>query len=554
MDRLSNSQLRTSLVWGVDPAEGLFPEAHLEPPPVVGRIPPQWRALERATHLNAYYARIVDCVRRPVEVEVRPGVRRVSVLGQAVFEFDRIGFVRVFMWSWRGDEFDCFAQPPERISIGETPYGWTWLELFRQGFVAELAFRLGRGPEELQSYSQWVFARLGRKLAAVCDLRSMRERVAVALALDPLAVQVARRIRLACRLRPKATLREYNHAIAHLPAYRKLQKESPNLVPLYAAHAHLASLEPGEPAQQLKRYLMEAYGLRQATWALVHGTRPRWLYLIEHFYQASPATATADLLMLVQALGCRRMPPRWYLWNLLQVFGHHGDRTNEYSRHYATRLRAVRRLTAVIEAADDAHQAGMRARIYDVLAWIVADYAHLMRGISRAGWKWFVGHADAWRRRREEAAAAMIGQWAAPFDAFRSGEYTVCVLRTHEELIREARAMRHCVDSYADQCAKGGHLVVSIRRADRERPIATAHLKHVRQRWRVVHVAGAANSVPRPAGFRLAFDACARINALGWHCPGPDAKRPVGARACDEGAGIGSLDAPDGGLSIQERA
>ena len=522
MDRLFNSRLQSSLVWGFDPIEGLLSEP--EPAPVVGGVPAQWREYLDARHLNAYYARIVDCVQKPVEIELRPGLRRVSVLGIAVFELDANGFVTAYLWAWRNGALGCFAQPPERISIGDTPHGWTWLEMFRQGFVAELAWRLRCERAELDGYSRWVFARFRRRLARECDLRHMREQVRAALALDPLAVQVARRIRLACKRRLFTTLAEYNHAIAYLPAYRKLQKEAPNLVPLYAAHADdLPPLGAGEPAQLLKEHVMENFGIRQATWALAHRMRPRWVYLIEDFYNGPAAESTIDLLKVMEVLGCRQAPPHWYLWNLLQVFGHHGHRLCGYWTQYDEYGRALQRLTALIEAADGAQLRDMRERIYEVLAWIVDENAQSLRGISRAGWKWFVRHAEEWRRLQEKSAAALPGRWPAPFEEFRSHGHAAVVLRSHRELLREARAMSHCVDIYAERCAGGGHLILSIRRDGRARPLATAHLCLHRGRWRVVHVAGAANTVPRPVAVRLANEATAQINAMGWSPPaGPD--------------------------------
>src|SRR5512139_3830166 len=101
MDRLFNSRLRTSLVWCADSAEGLFPEHEEAPAPIVGPVPACWQDLLRARHLNDYYARIVECVLKPVETETRPGLYRVSVLGQAVFEIDGNGFVQAYLWCWR---------------------------------------------------------------------------------------------------------------------------------------------------------------------------------------------------------------------------------------------------------------------------------------------------------------------------------------------------------------------------------------------------------------------------------------------------------------------
>ncbi len=526
MDTLSNTRLTNNLVWPADALVELLRTSAEAPEPVVGRVPAQWRDFLDAFHLNGYYRRIVECVSNPVEIETRPGLRRVSVLGQGVFETDANGFVHAYLWSRRGNRFDCFLQDDTNVGVGDTPYRWTWLELFRRGFETELARRLRCDRGELDGYSRWVFRRFRRRLLVECNLRHMREVIQAALALDPLALQVARRVRLDCTARP-TTLREYNHAVAHLPAYRKLQRESPNLVPLYALFADdLASLGEGEPAQLLKRHLADDHGVYQPIWSLVHRMRPRWLYLLRHFYAGSARDAALDLLHLLQQMGCRRAPPPWFLWNVLQVFGHPGNRHGQYWTSWAPRTRALRRLTMLVDDADAARLAEMRDGIYEVLAWIVDEDAHLRRGVARAGWRWFVRNAAAWRRHKEKLAASAPVQWPVPFDAWRDGQYVAAVLADSRQLLDEGRAMSHCVDRYTWRCAKGRHLILSIRSDGRERPVATASLAWTGAQWTVALVAGAANSAPRPVAVRLAADACARVNALGWKPPVPDANAP----------------------------
>jgi hypothetical protein len=98
MDRLLNSRLRTSLVLGIDPLEGLLPEAGPAPEPVTGPVPACWAALLDVRHLDRYYARIAGVVEDPVMFETRGESRRVAVLGQAVFEIDANGFVAAYLW------------------------------------------------------------------------------------------------------------------------------------------------------------------------------------------------------------------------------------------------------------------------------------------------------------------------------------------------------------------------------------------------------------------------------------------------------------------------
>jgi hypothetical protein len=173
-----------------------------------------------------------------------------------------------------------------------------------------------------------------------------------------------------------------------------------------------------------------------------------------------------------------------------------------------------------------------------VLAWIVDEDAHTLRGISRAGWTWFVRHVDEWRRFQEKRAAALPDRWPVPFERFSARGHEVVMLCSHEELLREGRTMNHCVDTYGERCSEGGHLVLSIRREGRARPLATAYLRRDRGRWRVAHVAGAANTLPRPVAARLASEANDKVNAMGWTSP----QRAETRRRQAGGAGAAELE------------
>jgi hypothetical protein len=329
------------------------------------------------------------------------------------------------------------------------------------------------------------------------------------------SLQVARRIRLDC-VKAVTTLREYNHVIARRDDYLKLQREAPNLVPLYASQIqHLAAGPSIEPAQALRQHIVGELKLPPSTWARLHNTPPRWLYLARHFYRASIDDAAADLLQIMDALGCTRWPPNWFLWQVLQIFGHAHSRRFSYVERVRPLRLAFGRVARLIETAQPDELAAIRSQLFEVLYWIAQNRKAVQRSsVTRAGWKWFVKRATAWRADLEREAGNAGLHWQVPAMAQASyGCYHAVPLRDSAELLEESRTMRHCAQRYAQACHAGTHLVVSIRQRGRERPVATALLRREDQDWTLAQVVGTANSRARPAAIKLALEVQAWVNA-----------------------------------------
>jgi len=176
-------------------------------------------AMLRAHHrpfVNEFWRRMVRAIEDPVEVDARLGIRRVQVLGQAIYTWLPDGTVSVQLWhSPRSGPTRRVLVPAYGVAASHTPHGDRWLDMFRAGFEFE-AFRMTRAPwDTISAHADWLFPRIRRRVRHDCDLRRMRRTVALALAFDPRVVAIARRLPQERRPDGVLTLHDYNAAVLH---------------------------------------------------------------------------------------------------------------------------------------------------------------------------------------------------------------------------------------------------------------------------------------------------------------------------------------------------
>ena len=94
------------------------------------------------------------------------------------------------------------------------------------------------------------------------------------------------------------------------------------------------------------------------------------------------------------------------------------------------------------------------------------------------------------------------------------GALEVVALASAFELFKESWCMHHCADKFADRCAKGSLLIVSIRKAGRTRPLATAALRRDDGAWSLEAITGFANALAPDEAVRAASEALERLNEL----------------------------------------
>jgi hypothetical protein len=102
--------------------------------------------------------------------------------------------------------------------------------------------------------------------------------------------------------------------------------------------------------------------------------------------------------------------------------------------------------------------------------------------------------------------------WTTPFRHTYVGALEVVALTSAFELFKEAWWMHHCSDKFADRCAKGNLLIVSIRKSGRNRPLATAALRRDDGVWSLEAITGFANALASDEAVRSAYEVLERLN------------------------------------------
>ncbi|MDH5265467.1 MAG: PcfJ domain-containing protein [Betaproteobacteria bacterium] len=482
--------------------------------PVAGWQPPaEFAHLHDPAFVQDFWRRLLHRVEHPVEVDRSLGVRRVQVLGGCLFEFGPAGCVSTSMWRCPpGGPPQRVPVPPDRIAIDGVPFRWHWLdEVIYEGFVAEHLDACGSAKlPGLDAYERWLFARLRRALIGHADLRAMRRRVREALAIDPWVLAVARRAELGGQPTRAGTV---NRVIEHREAVEKLDREAPNLIPLYLTLSRDDwARDAAEPTQQLRSYL-GSLGYSPRLWRALTRAKGRLLRDFLVFYRGDPRDSTLDFLRVLDLLGTRNVPSRSFLWTLMQQHGSPARPPSAYFARVDDLRTAWRRLAHLVETAQDGEQRERREGTFHLIAsWLASGDKPVGPEVHRRlDWEGYFRRArewQAWRRARMVHRAA----WTTPFRRTYVGALEVLALTSAFELWKEAWSMRHCADKFADRCAAGGLLVVSIRKAGRTRPLATAALRQGAGTWTLEAVTGFANTRPAEEAVNAAIEVLARLS------------------------------------------
>jgi hypothetical protein len=472
--------------------------------------------------IDRFWRRIERALAEPAVIDVSLGHRRVCVLGLAVFDCLPDGTVATSLWKRTKDEVLRESLEPDRIVLDGTPHGTTWLDIIRNDFACDHRERFDADPAIASSYVDWVFESFASYIRRAIDMRAVRATVAEALALDPWVRVAARRLyRRSGRGEVPTTYAAYNRVARHREAFETLDRETPNLIPLFGVFVDEADFPvEGEPAARLKAHLVGKHGLSQRLWRLLAKGRGRLLAEFLPFYRCDNATATIDLLRVLDALGVRALPPRWMLWTLLSHFGDPRARFEAIADTPEFSSPGWRRIVRLMESADAETLESMRINLATVLSWLHDDAEGIAaRTFRESHWPCFMRRTGRWKRDQERGRMARLS-WDVPIGPMRVGPFRVVPIADGKTMLNEACAMQNCIDSYTDACAEGRALFFSIQsdKADRSH----AHLLFNRHDtgWTFVRAAGFRNAPPSPKA-----EAIARLIAL--HLNTPQSVQPV---------------------------
>lgn len=487
-----------------------------------------WAPQKRLAHLHDpvivadLWRRLIGVVRQPARVCEVDGRRVVLVTGIAAVTREPDGSLSLDVWRDRGDgRLRWVRSEPYTVVLQAMPAGWAWLDLIRDAAMVELERHLCQvgvafDREDLRTYARDLFAHLRRRLVRNADLRWMRRRVAAALALDADAVRIARRVIEVRAAGAAGRMSAYNAVVRHLQAFKMLERELPQAIPLYAAFVERQDFpRHGEPAQALRAFL-RLHDLSPRLWRLIASAGPRLALPLRDFYIGDAGTAMLDYLRIADALGLRREPPAWLMWAILSRVGNPASR---YQAHWPELRRVASLFGHAARVCVDVRPAPVDD-LPHVLEWLAEERPQLDKLQRRAGWLWLVGRAREWMALRRLEIEAEAVSWSTPFVRMPMGAYEMVALRSVRELWDEARAMHHCVDGYAARCAAGDVLVVAVRSGSNpDRRVATALFERKSGRWELDQVRSVANRCPPPDAEAAVVWFCGVLNAPGGSPP-----------------------------------
>ena len=153
-----------------------------------------------------------------------------------------------------------------------------------------------------------------------------------------------------------------------------------------------------------------------------------------------------------------------------------------------------------IEAKDD-RDYFMLATFRLAATWVLAAAWSPDANQRRAGW---AAIERAWRREAHRAPGPAV-YWPVPFESLERAGLLAVPIGNSGDLWHEGEAMGHCIADYADECAAGRYLALSVRGPGGER-VATMSFHHATdgRRWHCGDCKGRFNrDVTEPPVFEL---------------------------------------------------
>lgn len=120
----------------------------------------------------------------------------------------------------------------------------------------------------------------------------------------------------------------------------------------------------------------------------------------------------------------------------------------------------------------------VRHELSAALEWFKEARPELDANQQKQKWPWFQRQREEWRARElaRKRAATQYKEWPSLVEQFTHGDYELLALTNSHALCEEAHAMHHCVDQYAERCARGAHRLFSLRLKGTNERVATAEI------------------------------------------------------------------------------
>lgn len=393
-----------------------------------------------------------------------------------------------------------------------------------------------------QDATLWAEQVVSRYLHRQADVRAIEQKALAAMNLDPEVLRMARRIAGSKRGSGGLNTSMYDSFRGLLPALLEVERLEPVLTPLAWVTRHAWSKAKVPPLQYLRNELSKR-GIGPEGWRRLRAARPRpvWAHWNRHNIRGPEGLLDfmADWARIHDGLPLNtRMP--WPLWDTLA-------RTSvEAEDDCLIPPLAWPCRPAVLRGALERWSAakGPAAR----KAFIEGDWTRVVRWSAHYGGDVPAGRKTTWlavltaatedeRLRRAKALSTEM-RWHSPIDAFTWGGIHVVPLTDPVALTDEALAMRHCADTFQEDCASGAAYLFSFRDTRTGRRVATLALSRIDGEIEVDDLRRMANQSPTEREQTLAEMVLERVrDALAGRTPPddrPDGTPKIPQRTVDE--------------------
>jgi len=433
-------------------------------------LPDAWMEQEAKRQLLILCQWLQDRLANPVRVHRLPdGSRRIEVFGSVTYLVhpSHRKVATGTMIDHRFESFSC------AFEIGRPLASPRWLKFVLDhlglGVSAQCDLFFGDFAMEVAQWVEETTYRLLCRDPAFQKLRQITLPKAFRIPADIYGIA------LSCRGRPVGPLLDsetLNMVWRNDKAFRRVARENPHLLPLllafaeYPVRGRVAPVK--DPVQAIKMAFRDA-GLADASWRYVarHGAR---LFRVPWAISGDQRKLQVAMryLEVLQSAGLPPPPPPSVAKALLHSYNMHlGDAVRVGAR-FEEEIDQNALRAGLIEAdrrRQNGSVDGFREEFLGVCWWSEKLPELLDDNQLRAGWPSLVRQ---WRQSEAELAlqqGADQVRWRIPVGEFEIGQLTVVPLRSLGDLIREALAMRNCLQGYAETCASGEIEIYSVRDA-----------------------------------------------------------------------------------------
>jgi hypothetical protein len=485
---------------------------------VLGSPPKHLQAVHSPALVKAWHERLVQALTQPTEIEHHKGHRRVQVLGNAIFDFNAQGQVRLWNWAFNERDLPELVQLPDMTVVAAgVPYKALWMDSYRVGALRSLVAYFPAHVRQCQNYVAWV----SQALIELCWTEEVQEQVrsqiASALALDPQLLEIASQIQLSTRQRTPVRLEHYNHVLACKRDYLQLKQESPQFIELYALLSD--DLRIGMESTASMKYSLRARGLGNSVWRLLSRVGTQWINeYLPYFDQERQALfeCAIEIVQMASAFGTQELPPREVLHALIQLGGNPNNPSANFVNRVDDQFALCERLGAIMAQADAQTMEVIKAQAMAIFGW-GSDHAEsipdaVMRRLTFKGILRKVREQDQLDQKRHKSGPA----WTTPYQLkLADPNHSAVILDSALAIWQEGQLMRHCADKFVHWCASQRLLMVSLRDARQRHPLATVSFLMNRDRVQLHKFSGFANRLISDEAYAL-IQECRRQLQRQW--------------------------------------